>query len=489
MPILIVVNYPKRWKFDITGVDVVSAKDYLTNHDYSDMRGVKVFNLCRSYRYQSLGYYVSLLAAARGHKAIPSVTTIQEMKSQEVIRIITEDLDDLIQKSLSHIQSNEFTLSIYFGKNIARHYDRLCLQLFNLFQAPMLRAHFVYNKKWQLQNIGPIPNSEIPEEHMPYVEEFAKKYFANRRFSVPRRDVSGYDLAILYNPNEKEPPSSVKTINHMVKIAEKMDFNVELITKDDYSKIAEFDALFIRETTAVNHHTYRFALRAEAEGVVAIDDSRSIVRCTNKVYLAELLDHHGVPIPKTGILHRDNRDAVINDLGFPCVLKQPDSSFSQGVVKANNIDEFIEESDKLLDKSELIIAQQFQPTAFDWRVGILDRQPLFVCKYYMADNHWQIINWQKKGMRKYGMSETIAVENAPEKVVKTALRAANLIGDGLYGVDLKQVGAKCYVIEINDNPNIDVGIEDKAIGDELYRRTINVFHKRIHSIKEGNSKK
>ena len=489
MPILIVVNYPKRWKFDITGVDVVSAKDYLTNHDYSDMRGVKVFNLCRSYRYQSLGYYVSLLAAARGHKAIPSVTTIQEMKSQEVIRIITEDLDDLIQKSLSHIQSNEFTLSIYFGKNIARHYDRLCLQLFNLFQAPMLRAHFVYNKKWQLQNIGPIPNSEIPEEHMPYVEEFAKIYFANRRFSVPRRDVSGYDLAILYNPNEKEPPSSVKTINHMVKIAEKMDFNVELITKDDYSKIAEFDALFIRETTAVNHHTYRFALRAEAEGVVAIDDSRSIVRCTNKVYLAELLDHHGVPIPKTVILHRDNRDAVINDLGFPCVLKQPDSSFSQGVVKANNIDEFIEESDKLLDKSELIIAQQFQPTAFDWRVGILDRQPLFVCKYYMADNHWQIINWQKKGMRKYGMSETIAVENAPEKVVKTALRAANLIGDGLYGVDLKQVGAKCYVIEINDNPTIDVGIEDKAIGDDLYRRTINVFHKRIHSIKEGNSKK
>ena len=56
----------------------------------------------------------------------------------------------------------------------------------------------------------------------------------------------------------------------------------------------------------------------------------------------------------------------------------------------------------------------------------------------------------------------------PKQVVKTALRASQLIGDGLYGVDLKEFGRKVYLVEINDNPSIDVGYEDRAAGDDLY---------------------
>ena len=49
------------------------------------------------------------------------------------------------------------------------------------------------------------------------------------------------------------------------------------------------------------------------------------------------------------------------------------------------------------------------------------------------------------------------------------MRATKLIGDGLYGVDLKQIGNQVYLIEINDNPNIDAGYEDRLMGDDLYR--------------------
>jgi glutathione synthase/RimK-type ligase-like ATP-grasp enzyme len=59
------------------------------------------------------------------------------------------------------------------------------------------------------------------------------------------------------------------------------------------------------------------------------------------------------------------------------------------------------------------------------------------------------------------------------------VRAANLIGDGLYGVDLKQVGRECYVIEVNDNPNIDAGTEDAVLKDALYREVMGVFLRRI----------
>jgi glutathione synthase/RimK-type ligase-like ATP-grasp enzyme len=73
-------------------------------------------------------------------------------------------------------------------------------------------------------------------------------------------------------------------------------------------------------------------------------------------------------------------------------------------------------------------------------------------------------------------------------VLDTALKAANLIGDGLYGVDLKQVGKKVYVIEVNDNPNIDAGMEDKIIKDELYRIVMKSFVKRIEMKKLAGKK-
>ena len=60
-------------------------------------------------------------------------------------------------------------------------------------------------------------------------------------------------------------------------------------------------------------------------------------------------------------------------------------------------------------------------------------------------------------------------------VLDTAVKAANLIGKGLYGVDLKMVDDKAYVIEINDNPSIDHGLEDAIIGDEMYYRLLNHF--------------
>jgi glutathione synthase/RimK-type ligase-like ATP-grasp enzyme len=70
-------------------------------------------------------------------------------------------------------------------------------------------------------------------------------------------------------------------------------------------------------------------------------------------------------------------------------------------------------------------------------------------------------------------------------VVEIALQAANLIGDGFYGVDLKQSGSQYYVIEINDNPNVDAGNEDAVLGDALYREVMGVFRKRIEALKGG----
>jgi len=126
-----------------------------------------------------------------------------------------------------------------------------------------------------------------------------------------------YDLAILINPNEELPPSDEKAIQRFIRAAESIDFRTELITKDDYSRINEFDALFIRETTSVMHHTYRMARNAAAEGLVVIDDPESILMCTNKVYLAELLTKHQIPAPETLIINVISGSSQDRDEGSP----------------------------------------------------------------------------------------------------------------------------------------------------------------------------
>src|SRR5690554_2732573 len=166
-----------------------------------------------------------------------------------------------------------------------------------------------------------------------------------------------------------------------------------LIREDDYSRLSEFDALFIRETASVNHHTYRMSRRAQREGLAVIDSPESILRCANKVYLAELLSLNRIPTPRTIIIHSENHKGVEKKLGFPCVLKLPDSSFSQGVVKVNTPEEMRLKVKEMVKVSDLIIAQEFLPTSYDWRVGVLNNEVLFVCKYYMAKDHWQIYNW------------------------------------------------------------------------------------------------
>ncbi|MGW8162038.1 MAG: RimK-like ATPgrasp N-terminal domain-containing protein, partial [Desulfobulbales bacterium] len=189
MSILIVVNDPADWPLNIDGVELVAARAYLTQPEFAALRSAKVFNLCRYYRYQSTGYYVSLLAAARGHKPLPDITTIQDFKSQTIIKIASENLDDIIQRSLAKIKSKDFVLSIYFGHNVAKRYEMLSQELFKLFQSPFLRGVFVYHDKgsrWLLQSLRPIPTSEIPQEHLDFVMESARQFFKSRRKKIKK---------------------------------------------------------------------------------------------------------------------------------------------------------------------------------------------------------------------------------------------------------------------------------------------------------------
>ncbi len=491
--LLIVVDRKSDWRAFYPSEDLITVQEYLTRSGgYRSTRNL-VINLSRSYRYLSTGYYCSLLAEARGHRVIPSVRTINDLSSRAIYALRTRDLNETLQRltrARTGAAGEEFTVKIFFGLVDDEPLQDLARQIFELFPSPILEVRFRHAGDWSIDTIRPGAMqtlSETEEDRFAAaLDRFSRKIWRKPRLRRRYR----YDMAILVDPEEQLPPSNRGAVRRLVRAGRRLGIDVDLILRRDYGRIGEYDGLFIRETTAIDGHTYRFAKKAENEGMVVIDDPDSILKCTNKIYLADLLHSNGVATPATTILYKDDPaelEAFAARCEYPIVLKIPDGSFSRGISKAEDAPALLTKVRELFKESALLLAQEFLYTDYDWRIGILNQRPLFACRYFMSRGHWQIYKHSDGGKVQSGDFETLPVQQAPPKVIKTALKAANLIGDSLYGVDVKQSGERVVVIEVNDNPNIDHGVEDKFLGDDLYHTVMEEFLRRMERKRLGIS--
>ncbi|MBB5519302.1 RimK family protein [Amphiplicatus metriothermophilus] len=459
---------------------VMRARDYLNNPSLFAGRRPNIINLARSYAYQSEGYYASLLAEARRHRVAPTVQSMVELSRKSLYAHALPELDAALQKDIEAGARSVERLLVCFTRSNASGYDRFAKLLFDWFRTPVVEVAISNGARATIQALRIAPPHKLKGEERRFFLDALESH-TSRRWTAPRtRAAAKWSLAVLIDPKEAMPPSEAASLKKFAAVAERMGVEVEPLYPNDLASLAEFDALFIRATTAIDNFTYRFARRAEQEGMPVIDDTGSMIRCTNKVYLKELLENDRIPAPRTEIL---DEKAVLKEtlerLGAPLVLKAPDGSFSRSVHKVASLAEFEEKAKLLFKDTALILAQEFMPTDFDWRVGVLGGEPLYACQYRMARGHWQIMKHGPDGAISSGGTKTVAVEAAPPLVIETAVKAARLIGDGLYGIDLKENERGVFVIEINDNPNLDSDYEGAVLKDELWRRIIDWFAARL----------
>ncbi|WP_417659840.1 RimK family protein [Pseudidiomarina sp.] len=479
---LIILDDITDWQPYYPSQSTVTSSEYLLQT--SSKSRTQILNLCGDLSYLSTGYYVSLLAEARGQRVLPSVTTINDLANFNHYQLLLANTDKQLSKYLGNVdKSVPVRILICFGQTEEPLLSSFARQIFDRYPCPIIWVEFSYQGRWFINQLGAGALPDLSDEQQTFfgnaLDSFSKRVWRKARAPKEYR----YDLAILHDPNEFIPTSDKKALQRFIKAAKEADIDAELITADDYNRLLEFDALFIRETTRINHYTYHFAKKAEANGMVVIDAPHSILQCANKVFLKELLDKHEIPTPRTELLlsQQEIDYAQIGErLGYPVVLKIPDGSFSIGVEKAESEEELRRIADELFNKSTILLAQEFVKTDFDWRIGILNNRPIYACKYFMARNHWQIYNHASGTSRsKSGGFETVGVHQVPKDVVRTALQATKLIGDGLYGVDMKVTSKGPVIIEINDNPSIDSGVEDLLLGDELYHIIMRDFARRL----------
>ncbi len=259
--------------------------------------------------------------------------------------------------------------------------------------------------------------------------------------------------------------------------AEKQGSEFQFLYRENINDIPDYNAVLIRATTDPLYTSYIVSKTAWELGLKVIDDPESITICANKIHQYALLEKFDVPrIPTVFLnkdeLHRKKITEVFDQLGNPVVIKAPYTSFSRYVEKAACETSFRDICKRFFKKSDVLAVQKFTPTAFDWRVGVLNNEVLYVCKYMIPKGRWKH-GAKLRGKPTFTWGRTVAIkkEATPQRLRDVALKACSVVGKGLYGVDLKEVDGEFVVVEVNDNPSIYAGYEDGKDKD-LYGKII-----------------
>jgi glutathione synthase/RimK-type ligase-like ATP-grasp enzyme len=478
----IVADEPGGLADDLPPQCHVVAPDDLLDGRHLPQPGSIVVNLCRDQRPLSFGYYVSLIAEARGYAAIPTAADLADQADDRLVRSRHAPVDRALAALRRH--SGPLVLPrrlfVALGRCNKPHLQEVAEAAYEAFGLPLMSLQIDTVRVQLLQAVAePLAGLDPRQQRLlrAALERLAGPPPTPRPFRRAHR------LAVLVNPDDPLPPSKPGTIVRLRDVASSMGIDTECLGHRDLPRLGGFDALLIRETTALQAPSYIFAETAARLGLPVIDDPVSILRCCNKVFLHERLKAEGVAQPRTLAVRADTLAAAGEALGFPLVLKVPDGACSRGVVRVDTPAELPVAGRRLLRRSRLILAQEYLYTDFDWRIGVLAGQPLFACRYRMVRGHWQIFRHGQNGSEE-GATEPVPLDAVPAEVLSTALAAAALIGTGLYGVDLKETARGPVVIEVNDNPNIDVGLEDSCLGDALYERLLGHFLERIEAGEE-----
>src|SRR6478735_5417261 len=204
METLIVIDQRQQWPFEIPGAAVMTARRYLAEPDMGRAGNARVLNLCRTGRYQGRGYYVSLLAEARGQRPLPDVKTVGDLKSETYVKALATELEPLVQEVFRHDESDRFELDVYLGKDPAQRHQALAEQLFDKLCAPLLRVLLRrVDGRWHLDGIQAIGVADIPPQHRPFLLEAAKAFVSENAAPKSQRSAAGRGrLAILWDPKQ-----------------------------------------------------------------------------------------------------------------------------------------------------------------------------------------------------------------------------------------------------------------------------------------------
>jgi ribosomal protein S6--L-glutamate ligase len=231
-------------------------------------------------------------------------------------------------------------------------------------------------------------------------------------------------------------------------------------------KLEGFDAIIPRIGASVTFYATAMLRQFEMTGVFTLNDSDAIIRARDKLRSLQLLSREGIGMPVTGFAHSpDDTDDLMTLVGdAPVIIKLTEGSQGEGVVLAETRQaaESVIDAFRGLDAHFLVQRFVKEARGADIRCFVVGGKVVAAMKRTARRGEFRA-NLHRGG--------SAVVAHITHKERDMALRAAEIIGLNVAGVDIIRSGQGPLVLEVNSSPGLE-GIEaatKKNIAGEIIR--------------------
>jgi len=217
----------------------------------------------------------------------------------------------------------------------------------------------------------------------------------------------------------------------------------------------------------------------ELSGIRCVNSFQSIVKAKNKIRMTQKLSKHGIPMPKTYIVHSSmHLSEIMSSIGsFPVILKSVVGSLGIGVA-------IVESKQGLKSVVEMMLADDHStPLMIQGYVRESRGKDIrvFVVGGKIVAAMERIARKRDEFRSNFSLGGKVKVASLSAKEKRLALKAAEALGLEIAGVDIIRSNAGPQILEVNSNPGMK-GIT-QATGIDVAGAVIDYIVKRAKRIK------
>lgn len=246
--------------------------------------------------------------------------------------------------------------------------------------------------------------------------------------------------------------------NHKARVLNTLKFAIDLEegSPDLYyqqKQLSDYDAVLPRIGASITYFGTAVVRQFEQMDVFCGNSSGGISNSRDKLRCLQILSRHHIGIPKTTFV-RDKKDvlpAIARVGGAPVVIKLIEGTQGIGVLLAENIKSAEAIIELLQSQKQNVLVQKFvsESKGRDIRAFVVGDQVVAAMRRVAQGQEF------RSNVHRGGRTESVELD---ENYQQTAVRAAQIMGLRIAGVDMLEGETGPQVMEVNSSPGLE-GIE------------------------------
>jgi ribosomal protein S6--L-glutamate ligase len=245
---------------------------------------------------------------------------------------------------------------------------------------------------------------------------------------------------------------------HNVKVLSTVKFAIDLEEGDPdlyfrQKRLSHYDAVLPRIGASITYFGTAVVRQFEQMDVWCANSSAGISNSRDKLRSLQILSRHHIGIPQTTFV-RDKRDvlpAIERVGGAPVIIKLLEGTQGIGVLLAESVKSAEAIVELLQSQRQNVLIQKFvaESKGRDIRAFVVGDQVVAAMRRVAQGQEF------RSNVHRGGLTEPV---NLDDRYRETAVRAAQIMGLRIAGVDLLEAKAGPQVVEVNSSPGLE-GIE------------------------------